>query len=89
MKRPAIEKRKISINRDRCISILMIFENGFLIAHMEEIKGMLDTEYNEVEVNEAFKEEGRQEGKAEREALKLEIDRLRKENEELKKLTVV
>lgn len=50
---------------------------------------MLDTEYNEVEVNEAFKEEGRQEGKAEREALKLEIDRLRKENEELKKLTVV
>lgn len=67
----------------------MIFENGFLIAHMEETKGMLDTEYNEVEVNEAFKEEGRQEGKAEREALKLEIDRLRKENEELKKLTVV
>ena len=54
---------------------------------------MLDTEYNEAEVNEAFKEQGRQEGRedgrAEREALQLEIDRLRKENEELKNLTVV
>lgn len=28
---------------------------SFLVAHMEEIKGMLDTEYNEAEVNEAFK----------------------------------
>ncbi len=37
----------------------------FLIAHMEEIKGMLDTEYNEAEVNEAFKEEGRAEGRVE------------------------
>ena len=34
---------------------------SFLVAHMEEIKGMLDTEYNEAEVNEAFKEEGREE----------------------------
>ncbi len=37
----------------------------FLYAHMEEIKGMLDTEYNEAEVNEAFKEEGRAEGREE------------------------
>ena len=34
---------------------------SFLVAHMEEIRGMLDTEYNEAEVNEAFKEEGREE----------------------------
>ncbi len=65
----------------------------FLYAHMEEIKGMLDTEYNEAEVNEAFKEEGRAEGRAEglaegrteRDDLRKEIDRLREENEELKK----
>ena len=37
----------------------------FLVSHMEEIKGMLDTEYDEAKVNEAFKEEGRQEGIAE------------------------
>lgn len=37
----------------------------FLIAHMEEIKGMLDIEYNEAEVNEAFREEGRAEGRDE------------------------
>ncbi len=30
---------------------------------MEDIKGMLDTEYNEAEVNEAFKEQGRQEAR--------------------------
>lgn len=37
----------------------------FLVAHKEEIKGMLDTEYNEVKVNESFKEEGRAEGREE------------------------
>ncbi len=36
---------------------------SFLVAHMEEIKGMLDTEYKEAEVNEAFKEQGRQEAR--------------------------
>lgn len=65
----------------------------FLVYHMEEIKGMLDTEYNEAEVNEAFKAEGRaeglaegrEEGRAERDELRKEIDRLRQENEDLKK----
>ena len=62
---------------------------SFLAVHMEEIKGMLDTEYNEAEVHEAFKAEGHAEGlaegRAERDELRNEIERLRKENEELKK----
>ena len=37
---------------------------GFLISHKAEVEGMLDTEYNEAEVKELFKEEGRQEGLA-------------------------
>ena len=56
---------------------------------MEKIKGMLDTEYNEAEVREAFMEDGRkeglEEGRIEREELQKEINRLREENEELKK----
>ena len=34
----------------------------FLIVNLEEVEGMLDTEYNEAEVMELFKEEGRIEG---------------------------
>ena len=67
---------------------------GFLVSHMEEIKGMLDTEYNEAEVNEAFKEEGRAEERinTERErkraeAAEAENKSLREEIERLKKLT--
>ena len=66
----------------------------FLVSHMEEIKGMLDTEYNEAEVNEAFKEEGRAEERVntdrERkraEAAEADNERLRKENERLRALT--
>lgn len=62
---------------------------SFLAVHMEEIKGMLDTEYNEAEVHDAFKAEGHAEGlaegRAERDELRKEIERLRKENDELKK----
>ena len=72
----------------------------FLVSHMEEIKGMLDTEYNEAKVNEAFKEEGRQEGIAEErintererkraDAAEAENEALRKELEKYKKLTTV
>lgn len=39
---------------------------GFLIGHMKEVEGMLDTEYNEAEVKELFKEEGRDEEATER-----------------------
>ena len=38
----------------------------FLVAHRAEVKGMLLTEYNEVETMELFKEEGRAEGQLER-----------------------
>ena len=72
-----------------------------LVSHMEEIKGMLDTEYNEAEVNEAFKEEGRAEERVntdrERkradeatkraEAAEADNERLREENERLRALT--
>ncbi len=34
----------------------------FLIAHRSEVKGMLLTEYNEVETMQLFKEDGRREG---------------------------
>ena len=37
----------------------------FLIAHKAEVEGMLDTEYNEAEVKELFKAEGRAEGRKE------------------------
>lgn len=37
----------------------------FLQAHKAEVKGMLLTEYNEVEAMELFKEDGRREGRAE------------------------
>ena len=37
----------------------------FLVAHRSEVKGMLFEEYNEAEVRELFKEEGRAEGRAE------------------------
>lgn len=66
----------------------------FLVSHMEEIKGMLDTEYNEAEVNEAFKEEGRAEERinTDRErkradAAEAEVKSLREEIDRLKKLT--
>ncbi len=38
---------------------------GFVSKHKAEVEGMLDTEYNEAEVKELFKEEGRAEGRAE------------------------
>ncbi|HAL02903.1 MAG TPA: hypothetical protein DCP07_06040 [Lachnospiraceae bacterium] len=38
---------------------------GFLIKHKAEVESMLDTEYNEAEVKELFKEEGRAEGRLE------------------------
>lgn len=34
---------------------------GFLMGHMKEVEGMLDTEYNEAEVKELFKAEGKAE----------------------------
>lgn len=34
----------------------------FLMIHKQEVQGMLDTEYNEAEVMELFKEEGKKEG---------------------------
>lgn len=37
----------------------------FLIAHRSEVKGMLLTEYNEVETMQLFKEDGRREGRRE------------------------
>jgi predicted transposase YdaD len=37
----------------------------FLIAHRSEVKGMLLTEYNEVETMQLFKEDGRREGRLE------------------------
>ena len=37
----------------------------FLMIHKQEVQGMLDTEYNEAEAMELFKEEGRNEGRAE------------------------
>ncbi len=37
----------------------------FLMIHKQEVQGMLDTEYNEAEVMELFKEDGRKEGKKE------------------------
>lgn len=37
----------------------------FLMAHQAEVKGMLLTEYNEIEQMELFKEDGRREGRAE------------------------
>ena len=39
---------------------------SFLMIHKQEVHGMLDTEYNEAEVMELFKEDGRKEGKKER-----------------------
>ena len=38
---------------------------SFLVAHREEVEGMLDTEYNEAEVREQFMEDGRREGRNE------------------------
>ena len=35
---------------------------SFLMVHKQEVHGMLDTEYNEAEVMELFKEDGRKEG---------------------------
>ena len=43
----------------------------FLEAHRTEVKGMLLEEYNETEVMELFKEEGRIEGREEGQILKL------------------
>ncbi len=37
----------------------------FLVTNRQEVEGMLDTEYNEAEVMELFKEEGREEGREE------------------------
>lgn len=39
--------------------------NEFLMIHKQEVQGMLDTEYNEAEVMELFKEDGRKEGREE------------------------
>lgn len=35
---------------------------NFLKAHQQEVEGMLDTEYNQAEIIELFKEDGRKEG---------------------------
>ena len=35
---------------------------GFLMSHKQEVQGMLDTEYNEAEVMEMFREDGKKEG---------------------------
>ena len=37
----------------------------FLVTHYKEVEGMLDKEYNEAEVHELFKKEGREEGREE------------------------
>ena len=68
---------------------------GFLRDHLKEVEGMLDREYNEAEIKELFKEEGREEERintererkraeeAEREAetAKQEAEAIRKDNE--------
>ena len=58
---------------------------GFLIAYMEEIKGMLDTEYNEAEVRELFMEDGRREERANTEKERQRADAAEKRADEEKK----
>jgi len=48
---------------------------GFLIRNRAEVKGMLDTEYNEAEVMEMFKEEAREEGREEERANTLKAEK--------------
>ncbi len=68
---------------------------GFLMEHLSEVKNMCLTEYNEAETMEMFKEEGREEGRAEErvntererkraDAAEAEIEALRKELEKYK-----
>ena len=69
---------------------------AYLMEHRAEVNIMCLTEYDEAETMNMFKEEGRKEGlkegleqgikegEAERRRLEAEIERLRKENEELK-----
>ena len=79
------EIRKNRKNHDTEVSVKMAIESmpdsynikGFLIGHMKEVAGMLDTEYNEAEVKEMFKEEGRAE-----ERKNTERERKRAENAE-------
>ena len=59
---------------------------GFLIAYMEEIKGMLDTEYNEAEVRELFMEDGRREERANTEKERQRADAAEKRAEAAEKL---
>ena len=60
------QKSGININRAVDISITEMPEDymirDFLVIHRQEVQGMLDTEYNETEVMELFKEDGRREG---------------------------
>ena len=59
------EIRKNRKEHDTEVSVKLAIEampddfviKGFLIGHMKEVEGMLDTEYNEAEVKELFKEE--------------------------------
>ena len=54
----------------------------FLVANRQEVEGMLDTEYNEAEVMELFKEEGREEGREEgslRTLVRLVIRKMKKD----------
>ena len=68
------EIRKNRKEHDTEVSVKLAIEampddfviKGFLKGHMKEVEGMLDTEYNEAEVKELFKEEGREEGRENR-----------------------
>ena len=82
------EIRKNRKEHDTEVSVKLAIEampddfviKGFLIGHMKEIEGMLDTEYNEAEVKELFKEEGREEGREEgiQEGIKISIENMLK-----------
>ena len=61
---------------------------AYLMEHRAEVNIMCLTEYDEAETMNMFKEEGRQEGlkegETERQRLEAEIEKLKKENEELR-----
>ena len=67
---------------------------AYLMEHRAEVNIMCLTEYDEAETLNLFKEEGRQEGlkqglkegETERQRLEAEIEKLKKENEELRAL---
>ena len=67
MLRDAVEREKVlDIAIDRTIDTIPddSVTKTYLEAHRAEVKGMLLTEYNEAKAMELFREEGREEGRA-------------------------